>query len=212
MRYRKPAGPKGFTIVEVLITIAVVSVAFLGTMAALAFGMTASRDTSQHTVALNYNRRMIELVYAGGYIKATPGSSDPIALGPPAAIDLPYNDTHWRQLYYLPSRPDNLSNPFPTDKWFELGDWFAPRPNGVQYDYPEAQRFQLEEQKYQVNLTVMNDQLVDTPVDAMDPKSNIYRLVVQTRWREQVGARTGSSGNAKLLKWRSVRTDAVVVP
>lgn len=213
MRYREPARQKGFTIAEVLITIAVISVAFLGTIAALAFGMTASRDTSQHTVALNYNRRMIELVYTGGYIKTPPGAGDPIALTTPAPVNVPFNDARWRQLYYLPSRPDGIPNPFPSDKWFELGDWFAPRPNGVQYNYAEAQRFVLnEEQRYQVNLTIQNDQLVDTPVNSLDPKNNIYRLVVQTRWREKVGPQAGTTGLDKILRWRSVRTDAVVVP
>lgn len=208
VRYRKPARQKGFTIIEVLITIAVVSVAFLGTIAALAFGMTASRDTSLHTVALNYNRRMIELVYGGGFIKTPPGSSDPIALDVPASINESINSSKWRQLYYLPARPDGIANPFPTDKWFELSDWFAPRPS-VQYDYPEAQKFRLQEEKFQTNMTVQNNQLIETPTDAQDVKSNVYRLVVQTRWREKVGTKSAGS---ELNRWRSVRTDAVVIP
>jgi prepilin-type N-terminal cleavage/methylation domain-containing protein len=191
----RPTRRRGFTIAEVLITIAIISVAFLGTMAALAFGMTATRDTAQHTTALNYNRRMIELLYNKPSIWASfPDSA-------PAAIDAPRDSGDWRHLYYRePQRP----RPAGLDFWYELSDWYPDAMNLNPSN--EAKQFLIEEPKYQVN--IVRRQLESTN-PTTNPATGVWRFIVTTRWSEKVGVPgTGTD----ISKWRSMRTEAAYVP
>jgi prepilin-type N-terminal cleavage/methylation domain-containing protein len=56
----------GFTLAELLISIAIISVALLGTLSSLAFGIKASDSSADQTQALNLDRRMLELILVGG--------------------------------------------------------------------------------------------------------------------------------------------------
>lgn len=59
---KKRRSTRGFTIAEILIAIMVITVALLGTIAAIAFGLRASRLGGQNTVAIQINRKVIELI------------------------------------------------------------------------------------------------------------------------------------------------------
>ena len=52
----------GFSLAEVLISIAVLSIGILGTVAALAFGLRATDLGARTTVAVNLNRKMLEMI------------------------------------------------------------------------------------------------------------------------------------------------------
>lgn len=185
---------RGFTIAEILITIAIISIAFLGTMAALAFGMTATRDTAQHTTALNYNRRMIELLYSKPSIYSGGGITE----GPPAPVDAPRDDPQWKRLYYLPDPSRTL--PSGVDAWFELSDWYRDATTGLPSN--DAKQFMLEEHKYQVNIV---KQAVDTTNPSTNPATAVFRVIVTTRWSEKVGVTAGGSDRNR---WRFMRTEA----
>lgn len=197
-KVRRKPGRYGFTLAEVLITIAVISIGFLGTMAALAFGMTASRDTAQHTLALNYNRRILELLFSKVIPTTQLTNTDPADPGvnfPDATAE----EAVWRRLYYRPTftLPSGLSD------WFALSDWYP----GSTTTGPEAKKFVVDSERYRVNVTYRRDIVGGSEVSAnTDPKYNLLHIVIQTRWRE----RAGKTDGAGLSKFRAVRTEATM--
>lgn len=53
---------RGFSLAEVLISISVIAIGLLGTLAALSYGVRGQKVSGDYTLATNYARQLIELV------------------------------------------------------------------------------------------------------------------------------------------------------
>lgn len=58
----RPGVPRAYTLIEVMISIAVIAIALLGTMAALTYGIRGMTVSGKNTVALNHARQIIEMI------------------------------------------------------------------------------------------------------------------------------------------------------
>lgn len=161
---RKVKG--GFTIIELLIAIAVLTTSIVGSLAALAYHSFAAEQSGNYTFAVNYSRKLMDLLQSG--------QIDPLAFaqaGPPAAPD---------------SHQANDGT-----VWLDLDSGVLASGGGVQdfWGAPgtaERIRFDTEKQKFGVNF-VANRLLADwngAPVDQRF-RNQLVEVVVTTRWRNR---------------------------
>jgi type II secretory pathway pseudopilin PulG len=155
----------GFTIIEILISIAVITIAIFGTVAAIAFGLRASELGKTNTFSIGVNRKVSELLLGGNYPLPNPN----FQAGELAVADMtsPFGTAPWRPLYRT---GDNT--------WFKLADYGYINPAS-----PDAQKFITEAPGYELH--VWWGFLPAAP--ATHPDSRLRRIVVTTRWRDKSG-------------------------
>ncbi len=161
----------GFSITEVLISIAVLAISITGVLAALAYDAFSAEQSGAYTFAVNYSRRILDLMQSGQIDPTAPGF---ITATTPAAVDSnPGNDgTNWRDL------DDGLLN-----GGGAINLWGA--PGSV-----ERQRFDIEKLKYGVNLAQQRVQPTKTSGSPNNYKNLLMELTVTTRWRVRRGFRS----------------------
>ena len=165
MRRRK----RGFTIVEVLISIVVLTVSLTGVLAALAYDAFSADQSGMYSYAVNYTRRVLDLMQSGQVDPVAPGF---ITATTPASItsNLVNDGTIWRDLDASPLNPGLI--------WGAAGS-------------VERQRFDIEKQKYGVNLAARR--LVATVAGEPDVRLRyqnlLFEVTVTTRWRQRRGFR-----------------------
>lgn len=160
---------RGFSLAEVLVSIAVLTISISGVLAALAYDAFSAEQSGSYTYALNYTRRMLDLMQSGQILPDRVTSATT-----PAAIDSnPNNDgTNWRDL-----DAGLLAGGGAVDLWGAPGS-------------VERQRFDIEKQKFGVNIAldrVVPDQ--SKVVTAEKYKNQLVEVVVTTRWRQRRGFR-----------------------
>lgn len=160
MKHRRAS--KGFTILEILISILVISVAMLGTIAAIAYGLRASKLGSDNTVAIQVNRKVLELVLQGIY----PASSSTQFYHAPGDPALPRGTAPWRPVVV----PD-LTVP----KWFELLDY------GFLVQNSDSERFKRDTLNSELDVSAVNV----TGTTSFSPSNNFKLIVAQTRWQDK---------------------------
>jgi prepilin-type N-terminal cleavage/methylation domain-containing protein len=74
--------PRGFTLSELLISVAIISIAMLAALASLTFGIKATDQSGHTTEALNLERRIMEVILSGCHPPVTAG---------PALVYIPAN-------------------------------------------------------------------------------------------------------------------------
>ena len=160
LRIRKK---KGFTIVEVMISIAVISVALLGTLSALAFGVRATDLTTHNTEAEAIQRRILELILCGGPKGPVVGGG---ALNNGAGS---VYDNQWRSLTTFANTAPMSPNDFISS-----------------LDTQDVRRFAETSGKYQV-LVKLEQCDGSATVDPANYKSTLVNVTVGVRWYEKVG-------------------------
>ena len=173
----------GFTIAEILIAIGVITIALLGTIAAIAFGLRASKLGADNTVAIQVNRKVLELILQGIYPAKT---SSQFNHNPGVPTD-PRGAVPWR-----PVLVPNGTVP----QWFELADYgFPPIANA------DSERFKRDTLNCELDVSAQMVNPIDFGSNSFSPSNLFRRIIVQTRWQDK--------GNNN---WKVVRTEAYGLP
>ncbi|MBX3168528.1 MAG: prepilin-type N-terminal cleavage/methylation domain-containing protein [Candidatus Eremiobacteraeota bacterium] len=160
----------GFTLAEVLVSIAVLTIAISGVLAALAYDAFSAEQGGNYTYALNYSRRVLDLLQSNQLDPLTPGFmgttlADPNTPGP-------NDNVNWRDL-------DNglLQGGAVINLWGAPGS-------------VERQRFDIEKNRYGVNLVARRLKKTVTVGDvATNYQNQLVELTVTTRWKARRGFR-----------------------
>ena len=166
MRLRRRSG-LGFTIIEILISIVVITIAIFGTVAAIAFGLRASDLGKTNTFAIGANRKVLELILGGNY--QLPNAKFTAAALTAADLTKAKGATPWRPLYFTGGAIVN--------DWFKVADF-----GYNDLTLPEAKKFMLESPNYELHVFITNLSSSPTSVD-----SRVRQIFVTTRWRDKTG-------------------------
>lgn len=82
---------RAFSLNELLICIAIISIGFLGTLAALIGSQKAVKYGERRTEAITYCRQICEIIRAQGRAWPIPPPGDPCQTNPPTRTDIPLN-------------------------------------------------------------------------------------------------------------------------
>jgi prepilin-type N-terminal cleavage/methylation domain-containing protein len=153
---------KGFTIPEILIALSVITIALLGTIAAIAFGLKASKLGADNTVAIQINRKVLELILQGVYPS---DSTPPLFPTTESALTSARGTDGWKPVF-LPTG----TNP----RWFLLTDY------GYVAGTQDAENFTRDTQNSEVSVSA-----TDVVEAGLHVSNRFKRIVVQTRWQEK---------------------------
>ncbi|MFN8607592.1 MAG: type II secretion system protein [Vulcanimicrobiota bacterium] len=159
---------RGFTIIEILIAIMVITIAIFGTIAAIAYGLRASELGRTNTLAIGVNRKIEELILGGNYqLPNTYFTSGGFLTS--SDLVLPFGSAPWKKVFYTGAYVDNF--------WFKLADYGYLDPNAY-----EAKKFVTEADNYELHVHIAPLSTVTTQVD-----SRLNRITITTRWRDKTG-------------------------
>lgn len=171
MRTRKRS--RGFTIPEILIAIMVITIALLGTIAAIAFGLRASHQGADNTVAIQVNRKVMENILQS-IISPDPSVTTKFAVAGNPETDV-RGAAAWHPLYIQPA----------TSQWFSL-DSYGFKP--INYTSADCLKFQRDVENFELNVhsapAVSNDTSV-TPNPNLSATRFFYAVTVTTRWQDK---------------------------
>lgn len=176
----------GFTIPEILIAILVITIALLGTIAAIAYGLRASKLGSDNTVAIQINRKVYELMLQSIFPPTDANFAAVINHGP-ADPSLPRIAT---PSVSNPWQPVFVADTVTTPKWFKLADY------GFVAGTPEAEKFILETSRFQLDISSQGPLPFSGVEDPLWVTKRFQTLVIQTRWQDK-----NATG------WKVVRTE-----
>lgn len=169
---RRKAG--GFTLTEVLIAIAVLSIAILGTIAAIAFGLRASKVGGQDSVALSINRKVMELILQNQYSPSLTIFTSAGEVKDASGFTAARNSPDWHPLY------SSGTNGAPAG-WFQLSDY------GYTPGTDDTKRFVMETEGIQLNVkTKAAPSSVPVAYTEYDVDAkHFYEIIVTTRWQDK---------------------------
>ena len=179
MKQKKVRSARGFSIVEVLVSIAVLAIALTGVLAALAYDAFSAEQGGAYTFAVSYSRRILDLMQSGQIDPTVPGFADS---WPPATPPFPVNGSNaandgtvWRNL-----DAGLLNGGGAVDFWGAPGS-------------VELARFNNEKNKYGVNLAShrLEPSLSGASINNKY-KNAILEICVTTRWLQRKRFRTVS--------------------
>ena len=173
---------KGFTIAEILIAIGVITIALLGTIAAIAFGLRASKLGADNTVAIQVNRKVLELILQGIY----PAKTSTQFHHAEGNITATRGTLPWRPVVV----PDGT-----VPRWFELADY------GFLVANADSGRFRRDTLNCELDVSAQTVPGADFGNNSFSPSNLFRKIVVQTRWQDK--------GNNN---WKVVRTEAYGLP
>lgn len=154
---------KAFTIIEILIAIMVISIALLGTVAAIAFGLRASDQGADNTTATQINRKVMELL-----MQSIISPDVATLLHAPGQIDAARGAAPWRPIFNEPQQPN----------WFGLKDF------GYVIGSADATRFIRDTRNYELDVS---SERVPNGSNDYSVNGRFYRLTVTTRWQATSG-------------------------
>lgn len=165
----------------------VITIALLGTIAAIAYGLRASRLGSDNTLAIQVNRKVIESILQN--IKNCNTSSAYFNQAGNPANDA-RSSTAWHPVYLVAD----------TDDWFTLID-YGYKISDLTTPSPDCQRFMRDTRDYQLNV-MLNPAVDNDAQPGVDPSKfsalrAFYEIVATTRWQEKGSGR---------WKWLETRT------
>ena len=163
----------GFSLAEVLISIAVISIAILGTLASLGFGVKATDMSTHYSEALAIERRIMEVILTGGTRAPATGST---------LINTGAYDGTWRTL-------GNFTQTAPMAGSTTLDQLIS---TNTTVDAADARRFNDMAERYQVSVAVANCDSI-APTVTSDPRSFLVNVTVSVRWAEKSGRKQDSA-------------------
>ena len=181
MRKRQRAK-RGFTIAEILIAIMVITIAMLGTIAAIAYGLRASKLGADNTVAIQINRKVLELILQGIYPAKTSTQFHHSPGDPTAAR----GTAPWRPVV-VPTGT--------VPRWFELSDYGFLTVNA------DSERFERDISNSELDVSAVPVPASDFGGSTFSPSNNFKLITVQTRWQDK-----GQNN------WKVVSTQAYGLP
>ena len=134
MKQLRKKKSTGFTILEILIALGTISVAILGTIAAIAFGLRASKLGSDNTVAIQVNRKIVELIVQGIYPSATETSFHHA----PGDPNVARGTAPWRRIFLAAAA---------APRWFLIEDY------GYVPGSAEAARFASDTERFELDVS-----------------------------------------------------------
>lgn len=157
---------RGFTLGECLVSIAILSIAISGVLAALAFDVTSSEQNGALTFANSYNRKILDLIQNNQLdYKAISvvGTWPP----QPASITAPLDGTNWKKLDgdALLATGGGVTN-------------FWGAPGSVEF-----QRWQIEKERYHTN--IVSARVVEnfgSVASGERFKNLLVEILITTRW------------------------------
>lgn len=188
---KRKKGRKAFSLVEVLISISVISIGMLGAMGAIAFGLRASDRGSSGTFALAINQRTIEMMlngYPAGGVSLANGNLNTASF-PDASIngvfDQSISSNLWHPIFLYPDWCVLQSGQnTPT---YQVTDFASSTATAQQLEFAKLAS------KYQSNINIS---FATSALPAPTAATNMVQIRVSTRWRDKGG-------------WRCVITDAL---
>lgn len=165
---RRRRSQRGFTIIEILISIMVITIAIFGTIAAIAYGLRASELGRTNTLAIGVNRKVEELILGGNYqLPNTYFTSGGFLSN--SDLKLNYGSAPWKKLFYTGAATDNY--------WFKLADYGFLDPN-----QGDAKKFIAEAPNYELHVHI-----AALSTDTTQVNSRMSRIAITTRWRDKTG-------------------------
>lgn len=174
----------GFTLIECLISIAILAIALTGVMAALAYDAFSAGQGSSYTFAVNYSRKLMDLLQSGQIDPLIYAQELSAPYDPPPVNGVPHNDgTTWHNLLGSGvGNPDDIlrTGGLTTDDfWGPVGS-------------PERLHFENEAQRFGVNFCYYRDRpgsasSIPTPERF---RNQLVHLIVTTRWPVRQGFRS----------------------
>jgi prepilin-type N-terminal cleavage/methylation domain-containing protein len=158
VRFRLARGKlrkRGFTLSELLISVAIISIAMLAALASLSFGIKASDQSGHTTEALNLERRILELILSGCHPPYSSAIASPGIVYTVANGFGPYQNG-------VPLAPPTTGNP---NSWIPLSTFvnagvspFAPTDFLNPADPNDAMRMSEQASRYFVNIGAQQHQ------------------------------------------------------
>ena len=149
----------------------VITIALLGTIAAIAYGLRASKLGSDNTVAIQVNRKVIENILQA-VVTADPTKNPNFATKGDPSSDV-RGATAWHPLYIQPA----------SKNWFALDDY-----GYKNYTSSDCLRFIRDTDNYELNVAmvpaVLNDTKSETKLD-LTAVRYFYEIIVTTRWQDK---------------------------
>lgn len=159
----------GFTIIEILIAIAVITIAIFGTIAAIGFGLRASDLGKTNTFAIGINRKVLELILGGTYQLPNSNFTGGALASDGSDYTKAYGQTPWKPLLYSGGSVINT--------WFKPADFGYPDDTTA-----EAQKFIEQAKQYELHINIAPVSSDTSKVD-----SRLNQITVTTRWRDKTG-------------------------
>lgn len=161
---RRPGQNRGLTIAEILIAIAVITIAMMGTIAAIAFGLRAAHVGSEDTVAVSVNRKITELVLQNQFAVTTTNFNHS-----PESVTAARGSGNWKPLYSTGGVPS---------------DWFALSDYGFTEGTADAAKFVRETENFELDVSCQR-MSGGTPTAALSVSQAFYLVTVTTRWQDK---------------------------
>lgn len=161
---RKSGRTRGLTVTEILIAIAVITIAMMGTIAAIAFGLRAAHVGNEDTVAVSINRKVTELILQNQF-QVTSGL---FAHGP-ADENVARGTAPWQPLYQTGGVPAG---------WFSLADY------GFTEGTADAQKFIRDTQGFELDVSCQQSSGGTTNPNLSVSRA-FYLITVTTRWQNK---------------------------
>lgn len=161
---RKSGRTRGLTVTEILIAIAVITIAMMGTIAAIAFGLRAAHVGNEDTVAVSINRKVTELILQNQYSAVLVQFDHD-----PADPNVARGTAPWQPLYQTGGVPAG---------WFSLNDY------GFTEGTADAQKFIRDTQGFELDVSCRRQGGGTTNPDLSVAKA-FYLIVVTTRWQNK---------------------------
>ena len=168
----------GFSLAEVLISIAVISIAILGTLASLGFGVKATDMSTHYSEALAIERRIMEVILTGGTRAPATGST----LIDTGAYDGADPDKPWRTLRVF-AQTAPMAGSTTLDQLISTN---------TTVDAADVRRYNDMAERYEVRVSVVNCDGVG-PGSTSDPRSFLVNVTGAVRWAEKSGRKQVSA-------------------
>lgn len=167
-RYR---SKKGFSLIEVLISISVISIAMLGVLGSLSYARLSSNQTLSYTQAAAFQRRVAEFILVGG-------DKGPYVVGDTLrnGTNDPYNGTWIPLNRFADVAGTNVTNPI-NMRDFLINDADESNPNSADY----KAFMNACDAGYEVRVTLTP---LAAPTAVTDYKSRLCSVKTEVRWRD----------------------------
>lgn len=181
MNRKRSRRQRGFTIIECLISIAILAISLTGVLAALAYDAFSAEQGSNYVFAVNYSRKIMDLLQSNQIDPQLAAISQNTSTPPSISSPTSNDGTTWHELDGTVGKPDYTYLHFAGQS---LDTFWGPLGSN------ERKRFDTEKGKYGVNICWYRE----NPNNDIDEKTAyrnlLVNLIVTTRWHVRRGFRS----------------------